>query len=63
MTLSDAKFEKKLTCNFKYDMRNLMYFNAGSSESENLCTLICYFCQKYLMFDLTKCRGFMSHNI
>ena len=36
MALSDAKFEKKLTCNFKYDMRYLMYFNASSGKSENL---------------------------
>ena len=36
MAMSDAKFEKKLTSNFKYDMRNLMYFNASSGKSENL---------------------------
>ena len=37
MTLrSDEKFEKKLICGFKNDVRNLMNFNASSSNSENL---------------------------
>ena len=37
MTLrSDEKFEKKLICGFKNDMRNLVNFNASSSNSENL---------------------------
>ena len=36
MALSDVKFEKKLTSNFKYDMRNWIYFNASSGKSENL---------------------------
>ena len=37
MTLrSDEKFEKRLICGFKNDMRNLMNFNASSSNSENL---------------------------
>ena len=36
MTLkSDAKFKEKLTFVFKYDMRNLVNFNAGSGKSEN----------------------------
>ena len=37
MTLmSDAKFEEKLTFDSKYDMRNLINFNASSGKSENL---------------------------
>ena len=118
MTLrSDEKFEKKLICGFKNDMRNLMNFNASSSNSENLrfdvlrlliaynmspkkvqnnyfsrqwkkiqtlkqnwlfiwkmtweiwwnltwavknlkiCTLMGYFCRKYVMFELKRYRG------
>ena len=33
---SDAKFEEKLTLGSKYDMRNLMTFNARSGKFENL---------------------------
>ena len=37
MTLkNDAKFQEKLTCGFKYDMRNLVNFNASSGKSANL---------------------------
>ena len=33
---SDSKFKEKRTCGFKYDMKNLMNFNASSGKSENL---------------------------
>ena len=37
MTLkSDAKFKGKLTLGFKYDMNNLVNFNASSGKTENL---------------------------
>ena len=37
MTLqSDSKFKEKLTCGFKYDMKNLVNFNASTGKSENL---------------------------
>ena len=37
MTLkNDAKFEEKLTLGSKYDMRNLVNFNASSGKPENL---------------------------
>ena len=37
MTLKgDAKFKKKLTCDLKNDMRNLVNFSASSGKSENL---------------------------
>ena len=62
MTLkSDRKFEEKLTLNSKNDMRNLMNFNAGS-EVRKICTLMCYFCRKYIMFEPKKYRGIMCHN-
>ena len=47
MTLkSDVKFKEKLTCSFKYDMRNLMNFYPTIQKSKNV-TLIDYFCTKY----------------
>ena len=62
MTLkSDRKFEEKLTLNSKNDMRNLVNFNAGS-EVRKICTLMCYFCRKYIMFEPKKYRGIMCHN-
>ena len=33
---SDAKFEEKLTLGSKYDMRNLVNFNANSGKYGNL---------------------------
>ena len=57
MTLkSDAEFEIKLTL----DMRNFVSFNASSGKK--ICTLICYFCRKYIMFEPKMYRGFMCHN-
>ena len=46
MTLkSDAKSKEKLTCDFKYDMRNLMNFQRTTQKSNNF-TLMGYFCPK-----------------
>ena len=54
MTLnSDPKFKEKLTFCLKNDMRNLMYFNL-SSENLKICTLMGYFCQKYVKFELNN---------
>ena len=53
MTLeSDAKFEEKLTLDFKNDMRNLMNLNASRRKPN--------FCRKYLMFELKTYRGAVS---
>ena len=66
MTLkSVAKFEEKLTLGSKNDMRNFVNFIVSSGKSENLeslkiCTLIGYFCRKYVMFELKKYRGVVS---
>ena len=47
MTLkSGLNFEEKLT----FCWKNL------TRAVENLCTLIGYFCQNYVMFELKKCR-------
>ena len=59
MTLnSDAKFKEKLTCGFKYDIRNLVNFHPATQKSENF-TLMDYFCPKYMRFELKKYRGFI----
>ena len=43
MTLkSDAKFKEKITCGFKYDMRNFANFLPDIQKSKNF-TLMCYF--------------------
>ena len=62
MTLkSDAKFKEKLTCGFKYDMRNLVNFHPTTQKSENF-TSMGYFCPKYIRFELKKYRGVIFHN-
>ena len=56
MTLkSDAKFKEKLTCGFKYDMRNLVNFHPTTQKSKNF-TPMGYFCPKYMRFELKKYR-------
>ena len=54
MTLkSYAKFEEKLTCGFKYDMRNLVNIHPTTQKSKNF-SLMDYFCPKYMRFELKK---------
>ena len=53
---SDAKFKEKLTCGFKYDMRNLVNFHPTTQKSKNF-TSMGYFCPKYMRFELEKYRG------
>ena len=54
MTLkSYAKFEEKLTCGFKYDMRNLVNIHPTTQKSKNF-TPMGYFCPKYMRFELKK---------
>ena len=62
MTLkSDAKFKEKLTCGFKYDMRNLVNVHPTTQKSENL-TLMGSFCLKYIRFELKKYRRVVFHD-
>ena len=62
MTLkSDAKFKEKLTCGFKYDMRNLVKFHATTQKSE-IFTSMGLFCPKYIEFELKKYRGVIFHD-
>ena len=62
MTLkTDAKFEEKLTCSFKYDMRNLVNFHPTTQKSENF-TLMGYLCPKYVRFEIKKYGGAIFHD-
>ena len=46
---SDAKFKEKLTCGFKYELRNLVKFQPTTQKPENL-TSMGSFCPKYVRF-------------
>ena len=62
MTLkSGAKFKEKLTCGFKCDLRNFVYFHPITQKSEYF-TSIGSFCPKYLRFELknTEELSFMT---
>ena len=62
MTLKrDAKFKEKLTCGFKYDMRNLVNFHPTTQKSKNF-TSMGYFGPKYMRFELEKYRGVIFHD-
>ena len=62
MTLeSDAKFKEKLTCGFKYDMRNLVNFYPNTQKSKGF-TSMGYFCAKYMRFELKKYRVVIFHD-
>ena len=56
-----AKFEEKLTCGFKYSMRNLANFHQTTQKSKNF-TLMGYFCPKYMRIGLKKYRGVTFHD-
>ena len=63
MTLkSDAKFEEKLTLGSRNDMRNWVNLIMQAVASLKNFTLIGYFCRKYVMFELKKCRGCVVKN-
>ena len=61
MTLkSDTKFKEKLTCGFKYDMRNLVNFYPSTQKSKTFISMG-YFCPKYMRFELKKIqRSYIS---
>ena len=62
MTLkSDVKFQEKLTCGFKCDMRNLVNFHPTTQKSENLFSMGS-FCPKYTRFELQKYREVIFHD-
>ena len=54
MTLkSDGKFKEKLTCGFKYDIKDLVNFEPTTQKSKRF-TSMGYFCAKYIRFGLKK---------
>ena len=64
MTLkSYAKFKKKPTYSFKYDMRNFVNFHPTAQKAKNF-TSMGYFCPKYIRFELknTEELSFMTLN-
>ena len=62
MTLQrDAKFEEKLTFGSKNLMKILVSFN-GTVASMKICTLMCYFFRKYVIFEPKKYRRVMCLN-
>ena len=63
MTLkSDAKYKEKMTCDFKYDIKDLLKFHPSTEKSKNF-TSIGYFFPKYRRFELKKYkhRGVIFH--
>ena len=56
---SNTKFEQKMTCAFKNDMRNLVNFQQSKFESLKIGTLMGSFYPKY---ELKICRGIMCHS-
>ena len=51
-----AKFTEKLTCGFKYVMKDLVNLPPTTQKSESF-TSMGYFCPKYMKFELKKYRG------
>ena len=58
----DAKFEGKLTCTFKNDMRNLANFHQSTFESVKIETLMGSLYPKQDMYELKICRGVICHD-
>ena len=57
-----VKFEGKLTCAFKNDMRNLANFHQSMFESLKIGTFIGSFYPKQKMHELKIYRGVMCHD-
>ena len=59
---SDAEVKEKLTCGFKYDMRNFVNFHPTNQKSKNF-TSVDYF-KFYMTFELknTEELSFMTLN-
>ena len=58
----DAKFEGKLTCAFKNDMRNLANFHQSMFGSLKIGTLMGSFYPKQKMYGLKIHRGVLCHD-
>ena len=63
MTLeSDAKFEGKLTCSFKNNMRNLAHFHQRTLKSQNWDFDGIFLSKVENIFELEIYRGVMCHD-
>ena len=58
---SDTKFKEKLTCGFKYDIRNLVNFHPTTQKFANFFSMGS-FCPKYTRFELKNYKGVMCHD-
>ena len=58
----DAKFEGKLTCAFKNDMRNWANLHQNTFESLKVGTLMGSFYPKQEMYELKTHTGVMCHD-
>ena len=57
-----VKFEGKLTCAFKNDMRDLTNFHQSMFKSLKIGTFIELFYPKQKIYELKIYRGVMSHD-
>ena len=63
MTLKiDTKFEEKLTCASKNDMRNLANIHQSTFESSNIGTFIGSFYPKKKIYEFEIYRDVMCHD-
>ena len=58
----DAKFDGKLTCAFKNDMKNLANFHQSTFESQKIGTLMGSFQPKQKMYELEFYREDLCHD-
>ena len=58
----DATFERKLTCAFKNDMRNLANFHQSMFESLKIGTLMGSFHPKQKMYELKIYKRVLCHD-
>ena len=58
----DAKFEGKMTCAFKNDMRNLAYFHHSMFGSLKIVTFMGPFYSKQKMYELKIYKGVLRHD-
>ena len=58
----DAKFEGKITCAFKNDMRDLANFHRSMFESLKIGTLVGAFYPKQKMYELKFYRVVLYHD-
>ena len=59
---TDAKFEGKMTCSIKNDIRNLANIHQNMLESVKIGTLMGSFYPKQNIYELKIYRGVFCHN-